>query len=114
MDKSEQIFAIINKPVGRGNNRYWKAFGFNSNANQSDVEAFMCSIHISVHDYFLIMRSNLESKKPCHGSSNQRTIYYYTSNKYGRIFVNETPVSLSWEKRKENGYFVKNRIFKVR
>jgi hypothetical protein len=105
MKTKDRIFAILSKP----DRSHWKAFSFDSKSNQSDIEAFMVSIHVYSPNYFLIMRSDLTAKKPCKGSSNATTIYYYKDR-----FVLETPVSCSFERRKENGVIVKNRCFKVR
>lgn len=112
--RKDKIVAFVGKPVGRGNNRYCNAFSFSSNANQNDVEAFMCSVHIAPTKYSLIMQSNLERVRPYKGSPNQRTIFYYRFLKYGRVFINSTPVSLLWENRKEGGETIKSRFFKVR
>lgn len=90
--KKNRIYAILNKPVGRGNDRRWEAFSFNPEANQNDVEDFMIQIHVSTHNYFLIMESKLEEVKPHKGSFNSATIYYYTSKDCGRLFVNASNV----------------------
>lgn len=111
--RKDRIYAFINKPVGRGRDRRWDAFVFRPNTRQNDIEAFMIDIHTD--NYFLIMESNLEMIKPYRGYPNACTIFYYTSPKYGRHFVNATTVSLSWEDRIEDGKVIfKSRLFKVR
>lgn len=111
----DRIVAFVDKPIGRGENRYWKAFSFSPNAHQNDIEAFMCYIHVPPHKYFLAMQSHLERVKPYKGSPNQRTIFYRNDSiDNSRVFVNDTPVSLLWEKRKEDGKVILSRLFKVR
>ena len=113
--RKDRIYAFINKPVGRGRDRCWNAFAFTPNTKQGDVEDFLIYIHVSARNYFLIMESDLEMIKPYRGSPNACTIFYYTSPKHGRHYVNATPVSFVWEDRLENGkVIVKSRLFKVR
>ena len=109
MKTKDRFFAIITKPYKDGIHSYWKAFSFNSQATLADIEAFMVSIHVYCPDYFLCNKKNLTEKKPSKGSSNARTVYYLLNR-----FVLDTPVSCSFEKRKENGVIVRRRCFKVR
>lgn len=102
--KKNRIYAILNKPVGRGNDRRWEAFSFNPEANQNDVEDFMIQIHVSTHNYFLIMESKLDKGGSFNG-------FYYCGNVYpssetdGKLWVNDTPVNVLVMKTK--------RIFKI-
>jgi len=112
--KKDKIYALLKKPIGRNPNKYWNAFSFSSNANQNDVEAFMISIHILLGDYFLTMESDLERVRPHKGSSNAVSLYFHNSEKYGRIWVNDTPVGLNWVFRKYLGEKLKTRLFKVK
>jgi hypothetical protein len=89
MKKKEKIVAILNKPHGKGKNRYWNAFFFNTNI-QSNVEDFMVSIFVSSNrDYFLLYESDLEVVEK------QIPVFYYNSPKFGRAVVIETNVRVA-------------------
>ena len=48
------IWAILNKPKGRGNDRCWSAFKvMGENICQADVEDLMIRLHYSTSQYFL-------------------------------------------------------------
>lgn len=111
-EQRERIYAIINKPVGRGKNRYWKAFSFNRRDNQDDVQAFMYAVHVSINDYFLHYESQLELVKPSFGCS--VPFFFYTSKRYGRFWVNDTPVTVFYDWKKINGKkLLVNRIYQL-
>ena len=111
MKTKDRIWAIIGRkgPKGRHPNKYWEAFVFSPNALQNDVEDFMCAIHKSLNDYFLVMESDLKRVRPHKGSPFARSKYFYKD-----IWVYATPVGFTWEWRKEDGVKVRNRSFRVR
>ena len=48
------IWAILNQPKGRGNDRYWAAFKvIGEDLCQADVEDLMIRLHYSTSQYFL-------------------------------------------------------------
>ena len=108
--RKDRIYAFLKKPNGRGSARCWNAFSFTPKATQSDVQSFMCSIHVSSNDYFLTMESSLEKVSPFKGSSNARTIFFINSEKYGRLFVNDTQVFSGYTGKRNE---LNNRLFKL-
>jgi len=58
------IYAILNKPKGRGSDRRWEAWKIQGvNLEQADVEDFMIRMHYSTSQYFLSLGDNFIKDK---------------------------------------------------